>query len=115
MSIGNIRKTFYEIIGGWFFFLYFSATPVTTVDVDIDEIEEVQTIADDEEKTASNQSPLKADRSDADVPENFADIFSNDDSVDEVVEEAVEVTESTERTETIETEEKKEVDEVEHR
>lgn len=88
---------------------------MTTVDVDVDEIEEVQTIADDEEKNASNQSPSKAERSGVDVPENFANIFSNDDSVDEVVEEAVEVTEPTERTETIETEEKKEVDDVEHR
>lgn len=88
--------------------LHSRATPLTTVDVD-DEIEDVQpTVEEEEEKHISNE-PTAPERSDTDVPTNFANIFSKEDSDDVVVEEPVEATE------TVEPEEKKETIEEERR
>lgn len=74
-----------------------------------DEIENVEPVVEAEEEKNATDEPPAAERSGTEVPTNFANIFSNDDSVDEVLGAPTEVSETTEL------EEKKEIDEEEHR
>lgn len=75
--------------------------------VDVDEIEDDKPPVGEEEKNSSSE-PVAESRPSADVPTNFANIFSKDGNNDDVEE-------AEEATEIVEPEDKNEIVETEHR